>query len=92
MHGTVRIQLTGRDAKGVERVVRISVNVDVQERGVLAERMTPDRDGKSVFAGSKTVARAEGRAGFSDQLQSARRGLSSERLARIVSNATMAKL
>ena len=92
MHGTVRIQLTGRDAKGVERVVRISVNVDVLERGVLAERVMPDRDGKSVLAGSAVAARAEGRAGFSDQLQSARRGMSSERLARVVSGAVMAKM
>jgi hypothetical protein len=91
MHGTIRIQLTGRDAKGVERVIRISVNVDVQERGALAERMTPDRDARLALESTGAV-RADGRPGLSDQLQSARRGLSSERLARVVSNATMAKL
>jgi hypothetical protein len=90
MHGTMRIQITGKDAQGQFRVIHITVSVDVAEHGALAER-APATDG---HLGRIQVAAqaAEGRAGLSEQLQASRRGMSSERLARVVSNAVMAKL
>jgi len=90
MHGTMRIQITGKDAQGQFRVIHITVSVDVAEHGALAER-APATNGHMGHVQVAAQA-AEGRAGLSEQLQASRRGMSSERLARVVSNAVMAKL
>ncbi len=78
MIGTLRIQLTGKDAKGVERAIRISLTVDPAVDSV---REAPTGN-QQVEASSRLLARsvdksvqAAGRAGLSEQIKmAAKRG------------------
>ncbi len=70
----VRLQMTGRDAQGNERVVRIMLTVDLPERDTLATR----GDGHDVSALVRRDAAAEappapvGRPSLSEQMRAYR--------------------
>ena len=70
MHGTVRLQMTGRDAQGNERVVRIMLTVDLPERDTLAVR-GDGHDGSSL-ADRDVQSAPVGRPSLSEQMRAYR--------------------
>ena len=70
MHGTVRLQMTGRDAQGNERVVRIMLTVDLPERDTLAVR--GDGHEGSSLADRDVQSAPVGRPSLSEQMRAYR--------------------
>ena len=73
LHGTVRLQMTGRDAQGQDRVVRILLSVDLADTGSLAGKTSgelPMPAGKAVMFDGKSIVM--GRPSFSEQLRASR--------------------
>ena len=82
MHATLRIQLTGKDAQGRDRVIRVALDVDVAEPGRTAEASSDSL--RNVRAdGSLVRSSPAGRPSLSDQIQASRRASNgAERLVR----------